>query len=44
MQIEKEIRDFLKHYDIRLVMSHSTFNIGMVNYFHTNIANLCYTL
>ena len=28
MQIEKEIRDFLKHYEIRLVMSHSTFNIG----------------
>ena len=27
-QIEKEIRDFLKHYEIRLVMSHSTFNIG----------------
>ena len=27
-QIEKEIRDFLKLYEIRLVMSHSTFNIG----------------
>ena len=27
-QIEKEIRDFLKHYEIRLVMSHSTFSIG----------------
>ena len=27
-QIEKEIRDFLKHYEIRLVMLHSTFNIG----------------
>ena len=27
-QIEKEIRDFLKHYKIRLVMLHSTFNIG----------------
>ena len=27
-QIEKEIRDFLKHYEIRLVMSHSTFNVG----------------
>ena len=27
-QIEKEIRDFLKHYKIRLVMSHSAFNIG----------------
>ena len=28
MQIEKEIRDFLKHYEIRLVMLHATFNIG----------------
>ena len=27
-QIEKEINDFLKHYEIRLVMSYSTFNIG----------------
>ena len=27
-QTEKEIREFLKHYKIRLVMSHSTFNIG----------------
>ena len=27
-QVEKEIRDFLKHYDIRLVMSRFTFNIG----------------
>ena len=27
-QIEKEIRDFLKHYEIRLVVSLSTFNIG----------------
>ena len=27
-QIEKKIRDFLKRYEIRLVMSHSTFNIG----------------
>ena len=27
-QTEKEIRDFLKHYEIRLEMSHSTFNIG----------------
>ena len=27
-QIEKEITDFLKHYKITLVMSHSTFNIG----------------
>ena len=27
-QIEKEIRNFVKRYEIRLVMSHSTFNIG----------------
>ena len=27
-QIEKEIRDFLKHYEIRLVTAYSTFNIG----------------
>ena len=26
-QIEKKIRNFLKHYKIRLVMSHFTFNI-----------------
>ena len=28
MQIEREIKGFLKHYEIRLVMSHSTFNIS----------------
>ena len=27
-QNEKEIKDFLKHYEIRLVMTHSSFNIG----------------
>ena len=27
-QIEKEIRDFLEHYEIRLEMSHCTFSIG----------------
>ena len=27
-QIEQEISDFLKHYELTLVMSHSTFNIG----------------
>ena len=30
-QIEKEIRDFLKHYEIKTKISHSTFNIEYKN-------------
>ena len=41
MQIEKEIREFLCPYDIKLIMSHRT--LPLANYFHIKIVNCYYT-
>ena len=42
-QIEKEIRDFLKHCEIKLLMSHSTFNIGKL-FSHKNRQSLLHSV